>query len=209
MKLLAYFGLIAPALRLSLILVLGLIQPGYSHSRDYISELGAVGAPYALLMNSIGTILVGTLLCGFSYAAWRVLRPGLLVAMGSLLLAIAGTAFIGVGVFPCDAGCGVENPSITMQRHLQFGTIAMFAQTLAPLLFGAAFAFGARHARYGRVSLWLGAVAIAALLTLFSQDPGWVFAGALQKTFQLATDIWVFVSGLVVLGVLNSRRQTC
>ena len=76
MRLLAWFGLIAPVVRLTLILVLGLLQPGYSQSRDYISELGAVGAPYAWLMNSVGTMFVGILIVGFSFALWRALQPG-------------------------------------------------------------------------------------------------------------------------------------
>ena len=118
MRLLAWFGLLAPIIRLSLIFVLGLIQPGYSHIEDYISELGATGAPYAWLMNSLGTITVGILLSGFSIAFWRVMRPGVLVTIGSLLLAVAGLAFVGVGLFPCDAGCGLESPSTTMQRYI-------------------------------------------------------------------------------------------
>lgn len=199
--LLAWFGMIAPVIRLTLILVLGLMQPGYSQASDYISELGAVGAPYAWLMNGLGTVSVGILLIGFCVAFWRALQPGFLVATGSLLLAIAGVAFIGVGAFPCDPGCGIESPSITMQRHIQFGTLAMFAQTLAPLSIGAAFALGTRHVKFGWISLGLGGVAIAALLTLFAQEPSFPFSGALQKTFQFATDVWVFVSALVVLRI--------
>ena len=203
MRTLAWFGLIAPVVRLSLVVVLGLMQPDYSQARDYISELGAVGAPYAWLMNILGTVLVGILLAGFCYALWRTLRPGFLVATGSLLLGIAGVAFIAVGVFPCDPGCGIEEPSVAMQRHIQAGAVAMFAQTLAPLSIGAALAFGQRHTRLGWTSIGLGGVAIAALLTLFGQEPSFPFSGALQKTFQFATDTWVFVSALDVHSFQN------
>ena len=206
MILLAWLGLIAPVIRLSLILVLGTLQPGYSHARDYISELGAMGAPYAWLMNSLGIVVVGICLAGFSFAIWRVLQRDLLVTIGSLMLAIAGLAFIGVGIFPCDPGCEMENPSVTMLRHIQFGTVAMFAQTLAPLLIGAGCAFGARHAKFGWISLALGGAAIASLVMLFAQEPGYALSGALQKSFQIAADVWVFFAALLVLDLLKIGR---
>ena len=83
----------------------------------------------------------------------------------------------------------------------------MFAQTLAPLTIGAAFAFGARNAKFGWISLGLGGAAIAALLTLFAHGPGYAFYGALQKTFQLAADVWVLISALVVLDSLKTGRS--
>lgn len=199
MRLLAWFGLIAPVVRVTLILVLGLLQPGYSQSRDYISELSAVGAPYSLIMRSVGEIFVGLLIVGFSFALWRSLRPGFLVSTGSLLLAIAGIAFIGVGAFPCDPGCGIEDPSIMMQRHIQAGTLAMFTQTLAPLSIGAGLAIGTRYRKLGWISIGLGGVAIVSLWTLFTQEPSFPFSGALQKTYQFAADAWIFLSALVVV----------
>ena len=68
---LAWCGIFAPPLRLGLILLLGSLDPEYSHMRDYISELGARGAPSAVLMNVIGTVLVGVLLGVFSLALYR------------------------------------------------------------------------------------------------------------------------------------------
>lgn len=205
MKLLAWFGLLAPVIRLTLILALGFLQPGYSQVRDYISELSAVGAPYAWLMSGLGITLVGILLAGFSFALWRALRPGFAPAIGSVLLAAAGIAFVGVGVFPCDPGCALEAPSITMQRHIMAGALAMSAQTLAPVAIGVGLLFDRRFLKFGWVSLGLGAMAVAALVTLFSQGPNYPYAGALQKTFQVATDIWVFIAARGVLAIQKSR----
>lgn len=206
MKLLAAFGLIAPVIRLTSILVVGWLNPDYSQSRDYISELGAVGAPNAWLMNSFGIILVGIMLSGFSIVLWRVLRPGLLVAIGSVLLAAAGIAYVGVGIFPCDPGCAAEDPTITMQRHIQAGTFAMIAQTLAPIVLGGGLVLGHRHLKLGWASLGLGAVALVALSSLFLQDPSFPYPGALQKTFQVATDAWVFVSACLIRSLQNYSR---
>ena len=102
----------------------------------------------------------------------------------------------------------MENPTLTMLRHIQFGTIAMFAQTLAPLFIGVGCAVSLRRVNFGWISLALGGLAIVALVTLFAQEPGFAFPGALQKTFQIATDVWVFLSALLVLDLLKSRQYS-
>jgi hypothetical membrane protein len=201
MRILAWFGIVAPVVRLSLIAVLGYLQPGYSQSRDFISELGAAGAPYAWLMNSVGIAAVGLLLFGFGYALWRALKPGKLIRLGAVALSVAGLSFIAVGIFPCDAGCSMGDPSQTMRLHLLAGTSAMFMQTFAPLLIGAGLLIAKKYLRYAVVSIFLGSLAIMALGVLFSQNSSFENPGSLQKTFQASTDVWVFLSAMVVLRV--------
>lgn len=88
MKLLVWSGVAGPAIRLSLIVLLGYLTPGYSQLRDAISELGARGAPYAGLMNFVGISLVGLLLVLFSPALYRAYR-GRLAAAGAIFLALS------------------------------------------------------------------------------------------------------------------------
>lgn len=45
-------------------------------------------------MNYVGTTLVGVLLIFFSLALYKTLKPGWLVTVSSVFLAIGGTAFI-------------------------------------------------------------------------------------------------------------------
>lgn len=199
MRILAWFGIVAPVVRLSLIAVLGYLQPGYSQSRDFISELGAADAPYAWVMNSVGIAVVGLLLFGFGYALWRALKPGKLISLGAVTLSVAGLSFVAVGIFPCDAGCSMEAPSQTMRLHLLAGTSAMFMESFAPLLIGAGLLIAKKYLKYALISLFFGSVAITALGVLFSQNSSFAYPGTLQKTFQTSTDVWVFLSAMVVL----------
>jgi hypothetical protein len=76
MRLLAWAGILAPLLRLGLILLLGALHPDYSQARDFISELGAPDAPHRAVMNLLGIALVGLLLVVFSVPLWRLQPPG-------------------------------------------------------------------------------------------------------------------------------------
>lgn len=67
-KFLAFCGVIAPILFTVVLLILGSLQLGYNHATQYISELGANSAPYALIMNTIGFPLLGLLTIAFAFA---------------------------------------------------------------------------------------------------------------------------------------------
>jgi hypothetical membrane protein len=204
MKALTWCGVIAPVLRFGLILLLGFLDPEYSHLRDYISELGGRDAPAAVLMNVIGTVLVGVLLCVFSLALFRGSEPGFLATAGAALLASSGLAFIVVGLFPCDPGCSLDAPSATMRVHVAAGTVAMSAQTLAPMALGLRIVSGTGDRRYAAISLVCGAVAIMALIVLLlGQGESLAFPGLVQKIFQVATDAWVLLSAI---HLLENRR---
>lgn len=200
MKALTWCGVSAPVLRLGLILLLGFLDPEYSHLRDYISELGARDAPSAVLMNLIGTVLVGVLLCLFSLALYRGSVPGFLATAGAVLLALGGLAFILVGLFPCDPGCSLAAPSASMRVHVVAGTLAMSAQTLAPMALGLRIVSGTGDRRYAAISLACGAIAIMALIVLLGQGESLTFPGLFQKIFQVAADVWVLVSAIHLLG---------
>jgi hypothetical membrane protein len=199
MKLLAWCGIIAPLLRLSLISLLGALDPDYSQLRNYISELGAEGAPFAFTMNVFGISLVGVLLIAFSAALYQAARPGFFAAVGTALLAASGLAFGAVGFFPCDPGCSLAAPSETMRVHLIAGTIAMATQTLAPIAFGMHFVIKAGAKPYAVASLAFGGVALIAVVLLFGFGSSLTWHGLPQKTFQVATDLWVLMSATLIL----------
>lgn len=200
MRALAWTGVLAPLLRLGLILVLGAVHPSYSQSRDYVSELGAPDAAYPGVMNLIGIALVGLLLLVFSVPLRRSQPPGPLRTAGVLLLALSGVAFVAVGLLPCDRpGCAPGEPSAVMQGHLVAGLTAMTAQTLAALAFGLRVFSRAGARWYAVVSLTLGVMALVALAYLFGSGLRLASPGLVQKVMQFSTDIWVLVSAVHVL----------
>ena len=205
MRRLAWAGILAPLLRLGLILLLGAVHPDYAQARDFISELGAPDAAFPAVMNLLGIALVGLLLVIFSVPLRRSQPSGPLGTAGSLLLALSGVAFVAVGLLPCDQpGCSPEAPSAVMQGHLLAGLTAMTTQTLAALAFGLRLFSGTGPRWYAVTSLALGLAALLALALLFGTGLRLPTPGLAQKVMQFSTDIWVFVSAVALL---RARRS--
>lgn len=206
MRILAWTGVIAPLLRLSLILLLGAAHPNYSQSRDFISELGAPDAAFPALMNYVGIGLVGVLLLVFTIPLHRSQPPGPLRTLGSFLLALSGVAFIAIGLLPCDRpGCAVDAPSPVMRGHFAAGFTAMMAQSLAALAFGLRVFSGTGARWFGITSLLLGLLALVAVALLFGSGLRLPSPGLVQKVVQVSTDVWVFVAAL---HILRGRRPS-
>jgi hypothetical membrane protein len=199
MRLLAWCGITAPVIRLGLLFILGTLQPNYSQVRDFISELGAEGAPFANVMNYVGIALVGALLALFSIPLYRVTKPGWLVLGGAASMALSGLTFIVVGFFPCDPGCSVAAPSMTMRVHILAGFSAMGTQSLAAWLYGFGLIARSGSRQYAIASLALESVAIVALALLVGFGSHFQWPGLLQKIEQAATDLWALLSGLYCL----------
>jgi len=59
LRILAICGIIGPITYAIVLTVLGVLWPGYNPVRQYMSELGAVDAPHAFLMNVLGFHVLG------------------------------------------------------------------------------------------------------------------------------------------------------
>ena len=66
---LAVCGIIGPILFTIVLITLGFLQPGYNHITQYMSELGAVNAPYANIKNT-GLFIIGILIVFFSFGIY-------------------------------------------------------------------------------------------------------------------------------------------
>ncbi len=77
-------GLLAVAVFLIALLVFGLANRDFSFWDDFISSLGAKGAPNAQLWNIVGFALVGVLLFAFGLSYGLLLRDRLLAVFLSL-----------------------------------------------------------------------------------------------------------------------------
>ncbi len=82
----------------------GAAWPSYSAVRDYISELGAAGAPHAAAVN-LSFVAAGAAHVAACLALSRVLPAGRSVWVALLLLSAVGWSYIGAAAAPCDAGC--------------------------------------------------------------------------------------------------------
>lgn len=129
LKFLAFCGIIGPVTYAIVLFTLGFIQPDYNCITQSMSELGAAGAPYALIMNTIGFPLLGILIIAFALGLQRGINGSLKI--GPVLIALSGLSLVMTGIFPCDPGC--VDVTLRGLTHSIFATIAAFSMIFAPL----------------------------------------------------------------------------
>jgi Protein of unknown function (DUF998) len=187
---LAACGIVAPLLDVLVTAWLGALDPSYRHARQYISELGEPGRPYAAVFAA-WCALYGLLLTAFALAlhrgtggpkgAW--LGPGTFVALGAL--SILG------GIFPCDPGCAGRTFSARM--HLLTGEASAVGVLLSPFFTWAGMR-GEAWRGYRAFTLLAGGLVVAA--------GGWLAAcqwasgcpvGAAQRLLLGAWYVWLGV----------------
>ena len=117
----------------------GHVEPGYSHSSQFISELGAAGAANARLVSLAGFAPIGALVLAFLAFAYEIL-PGTRKrrTAGAISLAAVGAAYLMAAVFPCDAGCPGSG-SISQSIHNAFGLLEYAGAWVGLVLLGSTF----------------------------------------------------------------------
>ena len=83
-KILAICGIIAPIIFAIIVIIAGFLRPDYSHLTDFVSELGAVGAPNAIIQR-INFVLLGILIVAFTFGLHRGIGEGKGSIIGPLL----------------------------------------------------------------------------------------------------------------------------
>ena len=187
----AVVGLLGAAWVVALTVVGGATYPGYDHATQYISELGANGAPHAAAVNFLGFLPSGVLLTAFAVLSWRALPRSTAATLGAVGLALYSVGYLAAVAFPCDFGCRPAEPSASQALHNLFG--------LAGYLFAPAtlFALGlaARRWRDGAHLSWLGRVAaVPALVGLLALEAE--YAGAAQRLLEGSVLVWVTACAL-------------
>ncbi|WP_026602818.1 DUF998 domain-containing protein [Methylomonas sp. 11b] len=155
-------GIAAPVIWLSLIGLAGTMRPEFSHSYQYISELGERGSVTEVPMRYIGFGFAGFLYVSFAAAVPATLREGWRAALLATLIGLDGIGRIGAGVFACDPGC--DGLSSSQELHRLFAMTGFSAAILAALACGMLFR---RHAWLSILSVYsIGSGLLAATLLL-------------------------------------------
>ncbi|MEN8108930.1 MAG: DUF998 domain-containing protein [Pseudomonadota bacterium] len=90
-------GLLAAPFYLMLIILLGTLEPGFSHRTSLMSTLGGVPGIRGLAFN-ISVAATGVFVITFAIGLQRQLPPRWTAKVGSALLVIGGLGFIGAGI---------------------------------------------------------------------------------------------------------------
>jgi hypothetical membrane protein len=162
--------------------------PGYSHASQYISELGATGAPHSQAVSWLGFIPSGLLLMVFSFAAPMTLPRSPWTWVGFAFIAYYAFGLVAGGVFPCDFGCRPDDPSFSQVAHNLVAGTGYLTGITALLVLG----IQARRWPGGGHLFPLGVVCWAvAALALPSLDPDFAYAGLAQRTIELCMYAWI------------------
>lgn len=167
--------------------------PGYNHESQFISELGARGAPHELWVRFAGFLPAGIFVVLFAAAAFHALPRAGLTSAGLLGLVVYAFGYVAAAFFPCEAGCRPAQPSLSQTIHNVFG---LAGYLLAPL-FMYALAWQARRWPGATHLAALGFVAAALVLVgLLTLSPKSAFAGSSQRLIEVAVLSWVVVCGV-------------
>ena len=178
-----YFVSLMPAASLlwltTAVILGGLFTPGYSHLSQFMSELGATDAPAAALVNGFGFLPAQILMVGFLLLSRAHFTPTLRLRAAYPLLLLYALGLAMGALFPCDAGCRPQEPSLSQQIHNSVGLVAYLAGIVAIFLLS-----GDQEGKSGGASLlrWIMFVtAVGAFILMLS---GIAYLGLAQRILE-------------------------
>ncbi len=171
--------------------------PNYSHASQFISELGASGAPNARIINLAGFLPAGLLISAFTFFAWRSLPRSRATTLGMLGLALFAIGYIAAAFFPCEPGCRPAQPSLSQAMHNLLGLAGYLTAPLSLLVLGWAARRWSKAAYLSTLGFIGGGLALLSLLFL---SPDFRYAGVAQRVLEGSVLGWVVVCALYING---------
>ena len=169
------------------------LTPGYNHVSQFISELGARGAPYEMLVRFAGFLPAGLLLLAFIALAFREIPRSRSVSLSLFGLALYAAGYLVAAAFPCDAGCRPVEPSASQLIHNAGGLLGYLVAPAFLFTLARAARSWPGAARLTVAGYAASAVALVAVLTL---SPSSDIAGLSQRALELAVLGWVSLLGI-------------
>jgi hypothetical protein len=193
-KLAMITGVLGAAWLVAMVAIGGAAWDGYDHVAQYISELGATGAPHGWQVSWLGFLPIGLLICAFALFAYIAAPRTALSALGFVGVFLFAIGYVGSAFFPCDFGCRPDTPSFSQVMHELVGLAGYLLAPLTLLLLGLA-AWGWPGARWLAM---LGFVAAAGALVGVggAMDPESPTVGLYQRVLEASMLIWIVGCGL-------------
>lgn len=189
-------GIVGPLVYAVVLTVLGTLEPGYDPIMQSMSELGAVNATNAIIMNTLGFFLLGVMMVLFAIGLYACLPRSRLSAVGPVFIVASGMALALTGVFQCDAGC----IDVTMMGslHSLFATLAAIIMIPAPALVATHASKNPNWSRYALFS-WTVTLLTAGLSALYSIPEIEGVTGLLQRVSMAVPMFWIVVTAYIML----------
>jgi hypothetical membrane protein len=194
----AICGILGPVLYFIVIAVVAYLRPSYSHISQSMSELGSVGAPYAVIINTLGFPLLGLFMIAFSIGIDRGIERNRASKVGPALITLSGLALIMTGIFQCDPGC-VDVTWVGF-THSIFATAAAISFSIAPIFIAVRQWSDSRWKTYSLFS-WIIAIITLLLSILYSLDIFESYIGLLQRVSMGLPLVWMEIISIRILRV--------
>ena len=204
--LVSLIGMLIPILCISLIIIMGVLVPGYNHMTMLLSPLGGVGGIRGDIFN-IGVGTTGGLIILFAIGFNRAVNQSKTRLKGVFLFILGGLGLIGAAIMNCNQGCTIDLSQDPIRAlHGIFAFIAGISLTFAPLPF---------YSHFKQDPQWekLAAFALTTvILSIISTIMFWIMfvtntlpniLGLIQRLQFLFVLIWIGVNSMVLLLALN------
>jgi len=160
-----YFsGILAPLWLAMGVTLVSLYYPGYSHVKQAMSELGAVGAPTHRWSPLINNFPLAFWFVAFGCAVWRTFPASRLARASAVLLMVHGLANVATGIWSCDVGCRIDAASFSQRAHNLAGLVMALSLLGANALW---IVLGKRALGRG----WVGAISAVTTLICIATLP--------------------------------------
>lgn len=192
-------GLIALPFYIALILVLGALEPGYSHLTMTMSALGGVPGARGFAFN-LGVGVTGALIIAFAMALRRQLSPSWLTQAGAFCLIVGGGGFIGAALFHCNLDCRnvLAEPTLAGRIHMITALFGGMFSALAPFFFWGTMRRDGRWRTFATPTLMAGILAnlpgIAFWTTIATGYRLYAIEGLIQRLGLIFVLIWIFIA---------------
>jgi hypothetical membrane protein len=194
LRTLALCGAAAPLVYTVGALAAGAGSPGYSHVKQFVSELGATDAPTALLMNAT-FLLFGVLMTVFALGLHRGIQAGPGDWLGIALIVGYGLFYVALAFAPCDPGCRPDPGSFHHRAHFLLSDSIVFVAIASPLVL---FSRLKRDSRWAEVA-WLVLLAAVAAWALFGLPAVGLGGPVKQRVWLFLIFVWIETLALRLL----------
>jgi len=203
-----FAGILAPMLYISMVIILGFLEPGYNQRTMMMSILGGVQGWHGAIFN-LGLVLIGSLLIVFGFGLYRNVNQGKGSRLGFILFVIAGVGLMGSSYYHCDVGCVniIREPDFRGQMHMLFAFITGLSLAFSPLPFFFSMKHDSRWKNYRSVTIATVILSnipgIVMWITLFTTRlPEW--EGIIQRLGLIFPLIWV---ELIAIKMFSTSKE--
>jgi|WetSurMetagenome_2_1015567.scaffolds.fasta_scaffold143031_1 hypothetical membrane protein len=188
-RIFSVFGILAPPTIAAIVIIAGLLTTGYSHLTDTISSLSDQASQNPQLMT-VGFVVYGVLVIGFSYALYLRLRHGVRAHLAWLMIMLYGICMILAGVFqnnPCT-----NNDPLNTEGFLHNAVIITSCLSMFIGMWMFAGTVYKKQSWFGFTWFTIIASFMGLILSIIFAVQSYVpFAGLLQRFFYAVILIWI------------------